>query len=453
MRWKKFFVLLVVLFLLATAGWFLVVRMEREKPALAFDDELQFIGKATEWSFTASDRKTGLRQVRVWVRQGPEVKTVLAEDFPSAGWGSSEGVHRHEGSLTFDPKALGLSDGAATVIVAAQDNSLWKFKGNSTFREFPVIVDTIPPRVSLLSTVHNVRKGGTGLVAFRLSEEAETAGVELDGYFFPSYPEETGAEGSRLAYFAFPHDAGKAVRLTLLARDQAGNEARRTFPSRILDKKFPRDTITVSDGFLERKVPEFQAADPSLDADLLKAYLTVNRDWRQRDHDRLREFCSKSASRRLWSGAFLQMRNTKNMSSYAVRRTYVHRGRVVDKQVHLGLDLASTAGAPVPAANGGVVTFAGELGIYGQTVLLDHGQGLFSLYSHLSGLAVDEGQTVERGETVGSSGQTGMAGGDHLHFSMLVSGEFVNPVEWFDDHWITDNIKNKLEAAGSPPGL
>ena len=141
------------------------------------------------------------------------------------------------------------------------------------------------------------------------------------------------------------------------------------------------------------------------------------------------------------------------MSSYAVRRTYVHHGRVVDKQVHLGLDLASTAGAPVPAANSGVVTFAGELGIYGQTVLLDHGQGLFSLYSHLSGLAVDEGQMVERGETVGSSGQTGMAGGDHLHFSMLVSGEFVNPVEWFDGHWITDNIENKLEAVGSPPGL
>jgi hypothetical protein len=427
--------------------------MEREKPALAFEEELQFIGKATEWSFTASDEKTGLRQVRVWVRQGPEVKVVLAEDFPSAGWGSSGEVHRHEGNLTFDPKALALSDGAATVIVAAQDNSLWKFKGNSTFQEFPVIVDTIPPRVNLLSTVHNVRKGGTGLVAFRLSEEAETAGVELDGHFFPSYPEETGVEGARLTYFAVPHDAGKAVRLTLLARDQAGNEVRRTFPSRILDKKFPRDTITVSDGFLERKVPEFQAADPSLDPDLLKAYLTVNRDWRQRAHDRLREFCSKSAPRRLWSGAFLQMRNTKNMSSYAVRRTYVHHGRVVDKQVHLGLDLASTAGAPVPAANSGVVTFAGELGIYGQTVLLDHGQGLFSLYSHLSGLAVDEGQMVERGETVGSSGQTGMAGGDHLHFSMLVSGEFVNPVEWFDGHWITDNIENKLEAVGSPPGL
>ena len=156
---------------------------------------------------------------------------------------------------------------------------------------------------------------------------------------------------------------------------------------------------------------------------------------------------------RIWSGAFLQMPNTQNMSPYAVRRTYVYRGKVVDRQVHLGLDLASTAGAPVPAANGGVVTMVGDLGIYGQTVVVDHGQGLFSLYSHLSGITVAEGERVARGQAVGTSGQSGMAGGDHLHFSILVGGEFVNPVEWLDDHWIADNVANKLAlfSGGTPP--
>jgi murein DD-endopeptidase MepM/ murein hydrolase activator NlpD len=100
-----------------------------------------------------------------------------------------------------------------------------------------------------------------------------------------------------------------------------------------------------------------------------------------------------------------------------------------------------------------VVKLAASLGIYGQTVLLDHGLGLFSLSSHLSGIAVAEGDTVGRGQTIGSSGQTGMAGGDHLHFSILVSGEFVNLVEWLDAHWIADNIENKLEfLAVSPLG-
>jgi murein DD-endopeptidase MepM/ murein hydrolase activator NlpD len=135
-----------------------------------------------------------------------------------------------------------------------------------------------------------------------------------------------------------------------------------------------------------------------------------------------------------------------------VRRTYVYKGKVIDRQVHLGLDLASTARAPVPAANAGVVKFADDLGIYGRTVLVDHGQGLFSLYSHLSSFSVAAGDAVGRGQVLASSGQTGMAGGDHLHFSILVGGEFVNPVEWLDGHWIADNIENKLERLYAVPG-
>jgi len=453
MRWKRMFALFLALSVIAAGGWLLIVKMEREEPALAFDGDLKFIGKTTDWSFTATDRKSGLRQVRVWVRQGPSLKPVLVEDFPSAGWRSSGGVHSHEATVTFDPRALALSDGAATVIVAAQDNSLWALKGNSAWLEFPVMVDTISPRIDLLSTVHNLRKGGTGLVVFRLSEDTEVSGVETGGLFFPSYPEETGGEGARVAYFTIPHDTAGGLPIALTARDRAGNEARRTFPHRIMKKSFPRDKIRISEGFLERKVPEFQVADPSLDQDLLKAYLTVNREWRQKNHEKIRELCSTSTPRRLWSGAFLQMKNTKNMSPFAVRRSYVYKGQVVDKQVHLGLDLASTAGASVPAANAGVVVMADELGIYGRTVILDHGQGLFSLYSHLGGFSVEEGESVERGQTIGSTGQSGMAGGDHLHFSILVSGEFVNPVEWLDSHWIADNIGNKLELLTAVPSL
>jgi murein DD-endopeptidase MepM/ murein hydrolase activator NlpD len=444
MNWKKMFVLLALLFFVGAGVWFLVVRMEREAPSLSFDEELEYIGKSTDWTFTAEDRKSGLREIRVWVKQGPKTQVAFAEDLPSSDWRARGGERRRDVTVTFDPRSLGLAEGAATVVVAAQDNSLWSFKGNSTFQEFPVVIDILPPRIDLLSTVHNVKKGGTGLVVFRLNEVPERAGVELGETFFPAYPEEGGGDGVYLAYFALPIDADNAVKISLTAEDGAGNEMRRTFPVRVLAGKFPRDTIRISDGFLARKVPEFQSMDPSLDTDLLKAYLTVNREWRERNHDRLRDLCSTSTPRRLWSGAFVQMENTKNMSAYAVRRNYVYKGRVVDKQVHLGLDLASTAGAPVPAANGGLVVFAEEIGIYGQTVVIDHGQGLFSLYSHLSGILVAAGDSVERGQHVGASGQTGMAGGDHLHFSILVSGEFVNPIEWLDSHWIADNIDNKL---------
>jgi hypothetical protein len=444
MRWKRVLFLLFFASLLGGAIWFFLTRMEREKPAITFGEELQYIGKKTEWSFTATDRKSGLRQLKVWVRQGSTDAEAFTQDFPAVDWRARGGIQERTVTLTLDPAALQVADGTATVIVAAQDNSLWGLKGNSTFLNIPVVVDTKPPRVDLLSTVHNIRPGGTGLVAFRLSESPAKAGVEVDGTFFPAYPEAGGGEGAHVGFFALDHDVPRSVRLAIVAADEAGNETRRIFPSRILDKKFPRDTIRLSDGFLERKVPEFQSEDPSLGSNLLEAYLTVNRKWRQENHDRIREVCAESSPERLWGGAFMQMPNTKNMSAYAVKRNYVYRGRIVDTQVHLGIDLASTAGAPVPAANGGIVVFAESLGIYGQTVIVDHGQGLFTLYSHLSGISVSVGDRVERGAAVGASGQTGMAGGDHLHFSVLVSGEFANPLEWLDGHWIADNVNNKL---------
>jgi murein DD-endopeptidase MepM/ murein hydrolase activator NlpD len=121
----------------------------------------------------------------------------------------------------------------------------------------------------------------------------------------------------------------------------------------------------------------------------------------------------------------------------------------VDHQTHLGFDLASYAGTPIIAANRGKVLFADELGIYGNCVILDHGMGVQSLYAHLSSIGVKVGDMVEKAQELGKSGMTGLAAGDHLHFTMLVNGHMVNPVEWWDSHWIEDRILRKLRAAGS----
>jgi murein DD-endopeptidase MepM/ murein hydrolase activator NlpD len=126
----------------------------------------------------------------------------------------------------------------------------------------------------------------------------------------------------------------------------------------------------------------------------------------------------------------------------------VYDGREIDQQVHLGTDLASTRGAAITASNTGHVLFAGSLGIYGNCVILDHGMGVQSLYAHLSSVTVEVGDRINRGETIGKSGSTGLAGGDHLHFSMLVAGHPVNPIEWWDPHWIADRIDRKLVEAG-----
>jgi murein DD-endopeptidase MepM/ murein hydrolase activator NlpD len=146
------------------------------------------------------------------------------------------------------------------------------------------------------------------------------------------------------------------------------------------------------------------------------------------------------------------------MAGFAEHRSYVYNGREIDQQVHLGQDLASLKEAEVPAANNGLVVFTGPLGIYGQSVIVDHGWGLFSLYSHLSKISVEKGQKVNKGGILGNTGETGMAGGDHLHFSIMVQGQFVDPLEWWDPHWIKDQINRQLASAVStvapaaPPG-
>ena len=120
------------------------------------------------------------------------------------------------------------------------------------------------------------------------------------------------------------------------------------------------------------------------------------------------------------------------------------RNAEIDQQVHLGIDLASTRQADIKAANRGNVVFADYLGIYGNTIILDHGQGIFSLYSHLSQISVAVGELIDKGVVIGLSGNSGMAGGDHLHFSILVNGIFVTPLEWWDQQWLQLNIEDVL---------
>lgn len=132
-------------------------------------------------------------------------------------------------------------------------------------------------------------------------------------------------------------------------------------------------------------------------------------------------------------------------AGFANHRKYLYNGKTIDEQVHLGIDLASTAHSPVPAANNGRVAFAQNAGIYGKIVVLDHGFGLFSMYGHLSQIEVERDQVVSKGDVIGFTGTTGLAGGDHLHFAIMVSHTFVNPIEWWDPNWIKYNVTDKLK--------
>jgi murein DD-endopeptidase MepM/ murein hydrolase activator NlpD len=300
-----------------------------------------------------------------------------------------------------------------------------------------------------------VNQGGAEMIVYRVSPADVESGVRVGDITYPGFPG-SGASLSdpelKVAFFALLYNQAPGTPMELFARDVAGNEARAQFDHRIFPKRFRNSKIPVDEAFLSRVVPAILQSSPQLQTsgdELLPAFLKINNDLRRMNNDTIAALAKKTAPRVLWDGAFQPLGGSQVESSFADFRTYFFQNKEVDRQVHLGFDLAKTANAPVTAANNGVVLLASELGIYGNTVIVDHGLGLQSLYAHLSSFAVKEGDRVAKGQTLGSSGQTGLAGGDHLHFSMLVNGQFVNATEWWDPHWIEDRVMRKLRDAGA----
>ncbi len=347
-----------------------------------------------------------------------------------------------------------LESGPATVKVMASRPVLYGLRRVSSEASRDVEVRFTPPRVSVVSTHHYVNIGGTEMVVYRVSPPDAESGVRVGDVTYPGFP--GSAAGLRdpdlkIAFFALLHDHKPDTPIELFARDVAGNAARAQFDHRIFPKAFRKSTIPLDDRFLGRVVPAILQSAPQLKASAdepLPAFLKINRDLRRMNNDAIAALAKKTAPGILWEGAFQPLGGSQIESSFADYRTYLYGGKEVDRQVHLGFDLAKTVNAPVTVGNRGKVLLAAELGIYGNTVIVDHGMGVQSLYAHLSSFAVKEGDEVQKGQTLGASGQTGLAGGDHVHFSMLVNGQFVNATEWWDPHWIEDRVLRKFREAG-----
>lgn len=355
--------------------------------------------------------------------------------------------------ITLDSDKLGLKDGPATIVVTALDASkLRVFVGNKTVVKRNVTLDFTSPEIKVISPDPVVRRGGSGLVIFSSSEDTIAAYVTLGGREFPAYNGYFKEPNVYIALFSHPYDLKTAERARIVARDEAGNEATSPLGYKLKAKSFKRSVIYVSDSFIKRK------ALPLLDdwedyADTTDAFLAVNNTLRRKNEGTIREETTPSEAKVLWNGPFHQLTNSKVEAGFADYRSYHKGGALIDRQYHLGYDLAVVKNYPVEAANHGKVVFTGDIGIYGKTAIVDHGLGLFSLYSHLSSIAVSEGEQVKRKGKIGHTGQTGLAGGDHLHFGMYISGLAVDPIEWWDRTWLYRNIISPIEEAERAYGV
>ncbi len=440
----RIFLVGILILILGVVFWQMLPRLEGGEPTVAFEGFNAHMGVSSDFSLVVTDKESGLR--KVWVALLADGREQVLKTY-ECGETKGGAVFKKRFEITVEPAKLHIAEGSAVLRIAAWDDS-WRGwgKGNRQYIEKQVTIDTTQPEVEMISRQHYISRGGACVAVYRLTEPEITHGVQVGDDFFPGHAGALGDPHICLAFFAVSHDQKKNVPIFVKAVDRAGNTTQVGSYFSIKSKVFKEDEIRISDAFLQRKMPEFTGVLPEASS-LIDKFIHINSDLREKNNDRIRALCRHSESAMHWQDAFKRFPNSSREASFADRRTYTYQGETIGRAVHMGVDLASISNSPVPAANAGKVSFCGRLGIYGKTVIIDHGCGLFSLYAHLSHMAVKEKQRVKTGDILGKSGMSGLAGGDHLHFAMLIHDTFVNPVEWWDASWIKNNITGKIDTA------
>lgn len=433
-----FLVLLVLLLAgLGAGAYYLRPRFETQPPQIALSTQAEVVG-AAPFEIVVRDAGRGLRSLEATLAQGGTEHPLAAERFEPP-------VAEKKIAVAL-AKIAGIKEGPAVLRVRARDASLWgSFKGNEAVLEKSITLDVSPPTLELIADDRYVSFGGVGVLVYRPSADTAVSGVKVGEHFFPGFAGQVaGKPDHHVAMFAHAYDVAPQVRPVVVATDKAGNTREMRVAYELKDVKYRKSTIALNDSFLANKVAPLVKDVAAKQGGPKDVFVAVNKTLRAENEARIREITSKATPKKLWDGAFVQLSNSKVEANFADLRTYTLQGQPVDTAYHLGYDLSVTRNYPVEAANAGNVVFVGDLGIYGGTVILDHGLGLFTLYSHLNSTDVKVGDAVAKRQPIGKTGETGLAAGDHLHFGVYLNGVAVLPVEWWDAKWIADNIEPKL---------
>jgi murein DD-endopeptidase MepM/ murein hydrolase activator NlpD len=431
--------LLIIFAVIAGSAYYLRPRFESEPPQITVSPNVDVLGMGP-LEIRVTDTGTGLRSFTATLSQGGTEHSLASEQF--------DGPVSEKMIAVALTKVAGVKEGPAVLRVTARDASLWhSFSGNEAVLEKTLTIDNTPPTLQLIADDRYVNFGGVGAIVYKASADTATSGVKIGDYFFPGFPGQVKDHPDHfLALFAHPYNVPPEARPTLVATDKAGNTREMRLAYELKNVQYKKSTLAISDSFLQNKVAPLLgdvAARPAAPKDV---FVAVNRRLRKENEDRITAVTKTATPSMLWQDAFAQLSNSKVEANFADQRTYTYNGQLIDTAYHLGYDLSVTKNYPVEAANSGTVAYTGDLGIYGNTVILDHGLGLFTLYGHLSSIDVKAGDAVAKRQVLGKTGETGLAAGDHLHFGIYLDGVAVLPVEWWDQKWIDDNIKPKLEG-------
>ena len=452
---------LLLIVALAAAGAF-VYAGRLPGPAIEITKPVKYVGQSAPVEVAVTAPGAKLTRLEVVFEQNGKQTPIASLAQPASAEIKQDGPDKVRVTRTISREQIpDLKTGPAKIIVTAERPVLRGMRKVQSTASHDVQVRLEKPMIAVISTKHYINLGGSEMVVYRATPPDVESGVQVGDLLYPGYPAggvkiegvHIADPAVKLAFIALRYDQDVNTPMFAYAKDEAGNSARADFDRLTFPKPFKKSRIELNDAFLDRVVPAILATTTEVapQGANLDKFLVLNGELRRKNAETIANYSKQSSPEMLWNGVvFHPFTNSAVEAAFADQRTYVYGGKDVDRQTHLGFDLARVVNSPVVAANRGKVVHASPLGIYGNCVIIDHGMGVQSLYGHLSSFAVKVGDSVEKEQELGKSGMTGLAGGDHLHFTMLVNGQMVNPVEWWDSHWIEDRILRKLRAAGAP---
>ena len=314
--------------LLAAAGVFAtlsVPRFEGDAPRIIGPATLDLGNAGATLSLKVLDEGTGLRSVQMRLVHGGGGQELFSKEFGGDLLSVGDGGMLHEVSVELDPKALRLADGSATVIVTARDRA-WQNLGDGNRSEvgIKINVDTKPPSITTSNALIYVYRGGAAAATYRVNEIAASDGIRVGERLYRGYPApgHDPAKGIRIAFFAVPVHATANPKIELEAIDHAGNRATTRLRTRVFERNFPEERLSLSSRFLDGVIPPLAEKVGVSAGTNVESFQVINRDVRKKNEERIQSLIQNSDSERHWTKSFTQLAKSKVMSRFAEQRRY-----------------------------------------------------------------------------------------------------------------------------------
>ena len=442
---SKYLTIFILLIIIGAVGFIkLSPEFEQDKPEIVIEDNI-FWNLKTKLNLKLSDQ-SGIKYYKVSFNDGTKDIELDSQILSTPA---------KILDIKIKPPKLDMffKGTTGTITVEAFDHSKWNYlEGNRAIKTINVMIDKKRPIANVITNSLAIKQGGSAIAIVEIKDENLkdayiTFNDKIKFDLIPFYK-----DNYFVSLIAWPIKIENFQRVNLVATDKAGNITKTKIPLYIRDLKIKQDDIKISDKFIENvstNVLELSGAE--IPADLSERFIKQNKNVRNDNINMIKKVTDKYMDRSLVQdfniNIFKRLKGSRTAAGFAEKRSYFHNDNEIDEAWHLGMDWASIKQAPIKTSNNGTVIFNQYLGIYGNTIIIDHKMGLSTLYAHVSSSSVNVGDKVSKNQKIANTGSTGAVLGDHLHFGVLIQGIEVNPKEWMDRNWIKSRITDILDDA------